>query len=352
MTRKARIEEFPLMEASKLVRDLFQPKPVIYWLDFLAHAALGWGAFAGAALTVPFTPLWFGLSIVAVFALYRAAIFTHELAHLKKGTFGAFRMVWNLIAGFPLMIPSFTYHGVHNDHHRKDLYGTREDGEYLPFGAGPPFEIPLYILTSFALPLLLATRFIVLTPLSYLLPPLRRWVWTHGSSLSIDLSYRRPPPGDRDDPTWPWQEFGTFAYGATAIALTLLGWLPWSVPALWYGLTVTVFVMNGLRTLGAHAYRNPGEAPMTLSQQFLDSVNVPGHRFFTTLWAPVGLRYHATHHLFANMPYHNLGEAHRRLLAGLSDPELYRSTIRTSLIDAIRRLWADARASTAKRVKP
>ncbi len=25
------------------------------------------------------------------------------------------------------------------------------------------------------------------------------------------------------------------------------------------------------------------------------------------LWAPVGLRYHATHHLFMSMPYHNLG---------------------------------------------
>ena len=33
----------------------------------------------------------------------------------------------------------------------------------------------------------------------------------------------------------------------------------------------------------------------------------------SVLWAPVGLRYHALHHLMPSMPYHSLGEAHRRL---------------------------------------
>ena len=42
--------------------------------------------------------------------------------------------------------------------------------------------------------------------------------------------------------------------------------------------------------------------------------------FITGLWAPVGLRYHATHHLFMSMPYHhNLSKAQRRLVNGLSD---------------------------------
>ena len=33
------------------------------------------------------------------------------------------------------------------------------------------------------------------------------------------------------------------------------------------------------------------------------------------LWAPVGLRYHALHHLLPGVPYHHLGEAHRRISA-------------------------------------
>ena len=57
---------------------------------------------------------------------------------------------------------------------------------------------------------------------------------------------------------------------------------------------------------------------MTVAGQYLDSINVPGNLFITALWAPVGLRYHATHHLFPQMPYHNLGKAHRILVNNLS----------------------------------
>jgi fatty acid desaturase len=83
---------------------------------------------------------------------------------------------------------------------------------------------------------------------------------------------------------------------------------------------------------------------MDFAEQYLDSVNVPGHPLLTTLWAPVGLRYHATHHLFPALPYHALGPAHRRLATELPDPTLYLQTTRNSLWDALRRLWLEARA--------
>ncbi len=43
-TRQAN-RPFPLSEAREMVRDLFAPNPLLYWLDFLFHVTLGWTAF-------------------------------------------------------------------------------------------------------------------------------------------------------------------------------------------------------------------------------------------------------------------------------------------------------------------
>ena len=126
------------------------------------------------------------------------------------------------------------------------------------------------------------------------------------------------------------------------IAMVALGILPAAVLALWYLVAAFIFLLNSLRTLAAHAYRNPGDRPMDVPGQCLDSVNVPGNRFLTPLWAPVGLRYHATHHLFPALPYHALGTAHRRLERDLSGRSAYLETSRSSLFGALRRLWREA----------
>lgn len=336
---------FPLSEARKLVKDLMTPRPFIYWADFLFYITIGWGSFV-LALMVPAFSIWqLFFYLVSALALYRAVIFTHELAHLKKNTFKVFRSVWNITCGFPLMVPSFTYHGVHNDHHKRATYGTKNDGEYLPFAVRSPYKILSYVGLAFILPLLFAARFIILTPLSYLHEGLRRFAWERASSLTIDLSYRRPMPSSRDRRAWKLQEFLTFLYGATVIFLVSIGMIPVQVVMLWYFVSFLIFFLNSLRTLAAHCYRNPGDRVMDVSEQYLDSVNVPGHPFVTALWAPVGLRYHATHHLFPSMPYHALGKAHRRLARDLPDNTLYLQTTRKSLWDALRTLWNDAKSA-------
>ncbi|WP_407897085.1 fatty acid desaturase family protein [Ferrigenium sp. UT5] len=334
--------EFPFTEARALVRDLMTPTPWIYWADFLFHILLAWGAVAVTLRVPAFSVGQIAAYLIAALAFYRAVIFIHELAHLKKGTFRVFRVVWNLTCGIPLLTPSFTYDGVHNDHHKRDVYGTGNDGEYVPFALQPPFGMIVYVLLSLVLPLLVVARFLLLTPLSWVSPPVRRWVWARASSLTIDLNYVRSPKAIRNDHRWVLQEFGAFVFAVVLLAGVALDILGYQVLVLWYAIMALIFSINALRTLAAHAYRNPPDHRLTVGEQFLDSVNVPGNLFLTALWAPVGLRYHATHHLFPKMPYHNLGKAHRRLVRDLSASAVYLQTVRASLRDALWRIWREA----------
>ena len=333
---------FPTPEAREIVRDLMAPKLFVYWADFLFHIVLGWGAFAFALYFSAFSIPQVALGVVSALALYRALIFIHELAHRRESAFEPFRKAWNLLCGIPLLLPSFTYHGVHNDHHTRNTYGLAADGEYVDFALLGRGAIIRYPFLSFVLPLIMALRFLVLAPLSLLHPAIRRLVWERLSSLAIDMRYRRRPASERDRKRWNRYEAITFLYGAGAIVLGLMGVLPVAFFGLWYGVTVLIGWLNSLRTLAAHRYRNPDDHVMGLEEQFLDSVDVPGHRFWTALWAPVGLRYHATHHLFPSLPYHSLAEANRRLTSQLDDSDIYCAAKRKSLWDAISSLLRDA----------
>ena len=333
---------FPLSEARKLIKDLNIPKAGIYWADFLGSVSLGWAAFFATLQLPTGSALQFITFVLSSLALYRAVLFIHELAHRKRGTFEGFRLVWNLLCGFPLMVPAFLYTRVHIDHHALKNYGTLRDGEYVPFGAQSPLHIVLFMVMIVVLPLLFPLRFLLVAPLSLLHPKLRDLVWQRFSSLTIDFAYIRPPLAPWEGSSAWWEELLTFVYAATMVVLLFTGLLPISVFYLWYLVVFTVFVLNSLRTLAAHAYLHDGTEPMSIEAQFMDSVNVPGNRFITGLWAPVGLRYHATHHLNPAMPYHNLGTAHRRLESQLSDNRAYLQTSRSSLWNAVARLWHDA----------
>lgn len=340
-------EDFPLKEARTLVAHLMRPKPFIYWIDLIFNGILGWGGFYLVIISPAFSPLNIIAFIISAFSLYRVAIFTHELVHLKKGTFKFFILFWNIVAGFPLLIPSFTYQGVHSDHHRRDTYGTKEDGEYLPFGAEASWKIITYVLLSLILPLLFLGRFLILAPLSWFIKPLARLTWQRASSLTIDLDYRRPPPTKLDGKYWRLQEICASLYAWAGFWLIYTNMLPLKVAIVWYLTTVLVFTMNSLRTLGAHAYRNPGDVKMSVADQFLDSIDVTGG-ILSPFWAPVGLRFHATHHLFPQMPYHSLGTAHDLLVDKLGDNRLYLSATRRTLWHALSTLWEDSKLSQLK----
>ncbi len=327
-----------LAAARALVRDLFQPDARIYWWDFLVHALIGWSALISVAILT--LPPWLLLAcwLVAVLALYRAVIFIHELAHLRPGALPGFRLVWNLLCGIPMLAPSFTYSGVHNHHHKRDVYGTAADGEYLAFARFPHWLLIGQLLLGALVPALVLLRFVVITPLGWIIPPLRRWSFRSASSLTVDFRYRREASG-RDDKYWRWQEAGAWLWGSGMLWLMVNGTLPWSLLYSWYSVLAGIMIANGVRTLIAHRYRHDRRTELSLMQQFHDSVDVSGHRYLTSLWAPVGLRFHATHHLFPSMPYHNLATAHRRLREQLNPADWYLQAHEPNLRQAWSRLW-------------
>ncbi|MED5353151.1 MAG: fatty acid desaturase [Nitrospinota bacterium] len=334
--------EFPISQARDLVKNLYHPRPWIYWSDFLFSAGLGWGAFI-ITFRVPQFSLEYGASFsIAVLALYRAALFIHEIAHFKKGSFEIFQKVWNLICGYPLMIPTFLYQSVHFDHHKQNFYGTKKDGEYFPFASKGRGFIVLHIFFSFLIPLIFFFRFVVLTPLSYLHSGLRGFVIQKISSLNIDLNYQRPKPSLAQTKGWRIQEFLACIYGSSFMGLINFDIFPAQALFMWYCLVASVFLVNSIRTLAAHRYINADEDELSFTDQMLDSINNPGNRWITPLWAPVGLRFHATHHLFPDLPYHALGKAHKRLLENLGQNSLYGQTIYSGLWSAIFQLWKHA----------
>ncbi|MGH7137471.1 MAG: fatty acid desaturase family protein [Pirellulales bacterium] len=338
--------QFSIREARAIVRDLFRPNPVIYWTDFLLSMAVGAGClFVARQFVPPLSATQIVLTFIASLAYYRAALFNHELTHLRHGSFRSFRVAWNVLCGIPFFMPSFLYH-THLAHHARKHYGTPDDGEYLPLAVQPRREIFKYFLQPLVLPALAIVRFLVLAPLAWVSPALRRWVHQRASSMVMDPGYVRPLPTRRELRLWRVQEAACFVFAVVVASLLAVGRLPISLLVHFYLMSVVVLFLNNLRTLGAHRFRHRGE-PLTFVDQLLDSVNYPRQPLLNELWAPVGLRFHALHHLFPALPYHALPAAHRRLMEQLPSDSPYRQTESPSLFASIRELWRSAGTASA-----
>jgi fatty acid desaturase len=130
------------------------------------------------------------------------------------------------------------------------------------------------------------------------------------------------------------------------------GVLPMRAIALWFGVYVVVCFVNTLRVLGAHRYESLG-ASTDRRGQLVDSIDTPGGPW-TTIWAPVGLRYHALHHYFPGIPYHSLGAAYRRIVSAsagsvyqqFSSPSLRHSLIALCLAPAAKMHGGDPLAKS------
>lgn len=325
-----------LRAAAELTRDLQKPKQWLYWTDCLVSAAVGYAALVAIVLAP--TLGWALLAtLVSVLALYRATLFIHEITHMKHSSLPGFRVGWNLLVGIPLMLPSFMYEGIHAIHHSRTRYGTVDDPEYLPLAHMKPHTLPMFLLVSVLMPVGLMVRFALLAPLSMLSPKLRRAVVAKYSGLQINPSFERRAPEGEFRRQWAWQEAGASIWAIGVLALTIAGVVSLKAFAIYMGVISAIAVINQVRTLVAHLWENEGE-PLTVTAQFLDTVNVPPPTMLPYLWAPVGLRYHALHHLLPSLPYHSLTEAHRRLTAALEIESPYHQANYPTLSGLVARL--------------
>ncbi len=309
-----------LHQARPLVAHLYARNPSRYWIDFLVCLGIAYpcaGYYLTQPLHFPGSPI---ALLIAGILIYRVSLFMHEIVHFHPHEMRGFQICWNLLAGIPLLIPSFFYE-PHRDHHAAGTYGTDQDGEYLPLGHDGWWGLLKFSSEVFILPIYFVTRFLIGTPLSFLSPRLREHLLKSHSSFVIDLHYEREIRPNAPRTLWAWIEIACFLRIVVFLTLVVLELAPWTRIFKIYGLGVLILGTNHFRTLTAHRYRNKGTR-ISYVDQFLDSTNIEGN-LFTELLCPLGLRYHALHHLLPRLPYYNLKRAHRLLSQMLPADSLY-----------------------------
>jgi fatty acid desaturase len=315
-----------------------KPRPLIFWVDFLGSSTAGYALTYWSA-TFPFlSSAQIGVVLLAAMFMFRASVFMHEAVHAGKDVPG-FAAAYNLYFGFVNKLPLYIY-DVHKAHHLQELYGTESDSEYENLRRDLT-SIVLPILTMALIPALLIIRFgIVPFFLPFIGKRGRDAVYRYASTFALNRRYKRPLPTPAERRRWYWQDAGCALYQLVFVALFVAGVLPWSLAGAWYAVAFVTMLTNYYRVMSSHAYWT-GFSPTTRKQQIIDSLTVTGSPWLFWLY-PVGLRYHALHHMMPQVHYHHMAKLHRILLARLPDDHPYRTTIVTGFWQAYRRLPANS----------
>jgi len=333
-----------IQSAYRLIKEFETPRPVIYWIDVSITTGLFWGSLLLCFLhdKIEFK-LLFGLA--SSLLLYRAMLFVHEIVHLKKNAVPGLWTFWNCTLGIPLLMPSYIFES-HHDHHARERYATDQDPEYDFYTTSHIGILLLYLVSGLYMPIVLLMRQLVLVPLSYLVPAIRKFLDEQGSSATIHPRYRRTKPINKEKlREWRGCEALSCLVSFICIGAILLGWLSWLFLIHLLAISALSFTLNNFRSVTSHRFEL-SHGPFDFDKQVTDSLNFDQGIFWVHLWAPVGMRYHALHHLFPSLPYHSLTKAHQMLLRSLPKTSPYHDVNEVNYNKAFKRLVSHSWAHT------
>lgn len=321
-----------IAQINNSLKDLYEIRPLRIYIEIIVYALVGWGSFVFSVYDDNFWAL-----IPAGIFLYRGHAFVHEISHLYYSVPFA-RHLYNHLLGYINHIPAYTMK-THKFHHSIMSFGKIDDPEYEAWTMKSKLMLFRPLVFALFFPIAITIRFGIWPLINYFLPKARQMkTFQKASSVVMNIKYKRPYKEDdfnevlRED---LWCSF----YFILSLSLVVYFGLFQAVAFKWYIIMVCVQILNTYRALVAHRYQiHKSEHTDRQLQQLEDSVTIEGN-WLTELWAPVGLRYHSTHHLLPNLPYYSLRKAHYRLKKDLPKDHPYHQTIEKSFIAAFSKLF-------------
>jgi fatty acid desaturase len=310
-----------IQQMKSLLSDMNEVNKFIFWRDLILLSLVGW-------ISIIYTAFNYNLIIflIGTYSLYKGTMLIHEVSHLSKKIPG-YKLAYNILLGYPNSYPAYIY-DTHLFHHGKKTYGTVKDPEYAFIKDYSLITLIRPLLTSFLLPIMQVFRFVILpliTPFSSI--NFKRALYQKYSTLVFSLEYIRPIKNESKElKMMMTQDLICSVYKVVLVTLVLLKVLPFQFIINFYFAFVIASLINMYRALFNHLYANETLTSLSWEDHLLDTATIKSG-FFTKLIFVNGLSYHAIHHLFPEMPYHNLEKAHKILEKHLPDNHIYKQNI-------------------------
>ena len=304
----ARTDDTTRWTAPAIDRRYFDVRPAVFYRDLIVPGAV----FAGAYAFLLGAEGWgFALAfVVAVIALHRAAILMHDICHqYDNPRLKRFIWVWDLTVGAVAAIPSPRFLRPHRIHHATGSFRTKDDPQYLLVRTDRTLAAFVLLLIPFIMPVLnIANALVASVAGTALDEAVERWAARRGMPTGSVVAARHRPRV-----IWLSRYYvALYALYAYLLPETL---------GLAYAVLVAGWWLTTIRIPLEHRMEHLLESS-DKRDHLLDSFTIESP--LAALLQPLAMRFHAAHHLYPGVPYHNLEALHRELKA--SDPE-YRATI-------------------------